>query len=218
MNDWCPLTGPIPAAWPVELREIIIEARRILGAKATRGLKIEPERVAELRNWFAAAPAWLDCLLDARDAADEAGAVCPDLAWDQSAPEAPDEARSIACLLAIHAARQAALSTDRRAALAFLRAARDTLSEAHAMSALAAAHGSSKGARKAAAARASSEAVEDLQRETQAKHAIVLEEARALLAARPRPLRGLATDLQEPLKKRGVSYTNQMINIILKKL
>ncbi len=203
MNDWCPLTGPIPAAWPVELRDIIIEARRILGAKATRGLKIEPERVAELRAWFAAAPAWLDCLLDARDAADDAGAVCPDLAWDQSAPKAPDEARSIACLLAIHAARQAALSTDRRAALAFLRAARDTLSEAHAMSALAAI----EGARTASA---------DRHREAPETHAIVRAEARAFLEAHPRPRHGLAGILAPILKRKyGMTYSKRQINRIL---
>lgn len=205
MTDWCPLSGPIPAAWPVELRDIIIEARRILGAKATRGLKIEPERVAELQAWYAAAPAWLACLLDARDAADEAGEVCPELAWDHCAPGAPHDARSVACLLAIHAASQAALSTDRRAALAFLRAARDMLSEAHAMSARAAI----EGARNAGA---------DRHREPIEAHAIVLDEARAFLDAHPRPRHGLAGILAPILKRKGLNYTTRTINRILENL
>lgn len=199
-KDWCPLFDPVTPGWPDRARAVIAEARRMLGAKpGTRPNRYDPDRLRQARALFAAAPAWLAWVGQARAAAEANADALPGLAfatetaWTPPPPRHDD--RAAGCIMAICLARQGCLAHDARA----LREAERCLSDAQTISFAAAREGARTGGRKTCPDRDDA-------------HAPVLREAERLRQA-GKPTRGLAGRIARSLKG---AYTERHIRNILR--
>jgi hypothetical protein len=201
MDEWCPLFGAIHPEWPDRARAIIIEARRILGAKpGMKASRLTPARLEEARALFAAAPKWVAYWSEARAAAvAQRDAIPGGLAFAlETAPRGPgvdpQEARLGNCVIAIYLARQACPEESVDA----LVGAEATLTEAQAWG-----QRRSLASAKAAGGKGAPDKPEG--------HAKVIVAARDLLAKDPHR-RGLAKRIARTAK----GYTLRHINRILK--